>query len=194
MAYVKKNHQIVDEIIQRMITHGSFTKVKDALQPAIFAKNMRTNFLGFSPYQIVYGKNPRIPGAIENSLPAADGLTTSSLIQQRLTNIFNARRALAEVDSKHRLRIADKSHRTPKLEKYYQGEEVYYKFGLSPGWHGPGKVVAQDNKLVYIRHGQNIIVASMSRISKVKDHHSPPESVREEPLDGSKPSLEINKL
>ena len=49
----EKNHQIVDEIIQRMITHGSFTKVKDALQSAIFAKNMRTNFLGFSSYQIV---------------------------------------------------------------------------------------------------------------------------------------------
>ena len=54
------------------------------------------------------------------------------------------------------------------------GDQVYYKFGRDPGWQGPGRVVAQDNKLVFIRHGRNIIVSSLARISKVFPNHSTP--------------------
>ena len=61
----ERNHHLVDEIIEKMISSGRYAKVKDALLPAIFAKNILVNSTGYSPYQIVYGKNPRIPGAIE---------------------------------------------------------------------------------------------------------------------------------
>ena len=170
----ERNHQVVDEIIEKMITGGSYAKVKDALQPAIFAKNIMTNSTGYSPYQLVYGKNPRIPGAIDNSPPAQDGMTSSALIQKRLTGIFEARKALAKADNKARLKLAERSSRAPKLEKYEMGDQVYYKFGREPGWQGPGRIVAQDNKLVFIRHGRNIIVSSLARVSKVFPNHSIP--------------------
>ena len=43
--------------------------------------------------------------------------------------------------------------RPPKLDYYERGERVFYKQGTDPHWHGPGNVVAQDNKIVFIRHG-----------------------------------------
>ena len=101
-------------------------------------------------------------------------MTVSALIQKRLTNIFEARKVLAAAESKARLKMAEKSTRAPKLEKYNYGDQVNYKFGKEPGWHGPGRIVAQDNKLVFIRHARNIIVSSLARVFKVVDNHSLP--------------------
>ena len=178
----ERNHQIVDEIVKKMMTGGQYSRVKDALQPAVFAKNILINSTGYSPYQLVYGKNPRVPGAIDNNPPAQEGMTSSALIQNRIMSIFNARRALAKVDSKARLKLAEKSSRAPKLEKYNQGDLVYYKFGLNPDWQGPGRVVVQDNKLIFVRHGRNIIVSSLSRISKVVPNHCIPPDLSMVPL------------
>ena len=138
----ERNHHLVDEIIEKMMSSGNYSKVKDALQPAIFAKNILVNSTGYSPYQTVYGKNPRIPGAIDNSLPAQEGMTTSALIQKRISSIFDARKALAQAENKARPKLAE-------------------------------KVVAQDNKLVFVRHGRNIIVCSLAKISKVYPNYGP---------------------
>ena len=128
------NHSTVDEIIDRMMTSGRYRSVRDALGAAIFAKNIRTTSLGLSPYQIVFGSNPRIPGAIENEPPAEHGTTITSLVQRRLQAIFDARKAMAEVENKHRLKMADKSSHTGKFEFYNMGDEVYYKLGHNSKW------------------------------------------------------------
>ena len=163
----ERNHSTVDEIIDRMMTSSRYTSVRDALGAAIFAKNIRITSLGFSPYQIVFGSNPRIPGAIENEPPAEHGTTITSLVQRRLQAIFDARKAMAEVENKHRLKMADKSSHTGKFEFYNMGDEVYYKLAHNSKWSGPGKVIAQDNKLIFIRHGRNMVVASPSRTQRV---------------------------
>ena len=115
------------------------------LGAAIFAKNIRITSLGFSPFQVVFGTNPRIPGAIENEPPAQNGKTLTTLVQNRLQSIFDARRALAEVDNKHRLKAADQSKRATNIQFYSPGSEVYYRMGNGSSWAGPGKGLAQDN-------------------------------------------------
>ena len=52
------------------------------------------------------------------------------------------------------------------------GDSVYYRMGNNPQWSGPGKVIAQDNKLVFIRHGRNLVVASPSRIQPAHQNHT----------------------
>ena len=91
----------VDEIINRNMTSGRHNSVKAALGAAIFAKNIRTTSLGFSPHQIVFGSNPRIPGAIENEPPAEQGTTVIALVQKHLEAIFDARKAMVEVENKN---------------------------------------------------------------------------------------------
>ena len=49
----------------------------EALDYALFAKNMEPNNKGFSPFQVVYGTNPTIPG-ISNSTPASLSTTFES--------------------------------------------------------------------------------------------------------------------
>ena len=50
-----------------------------------------------------------------------------------------------------------------------EGEWVYYRMGQDPDWQGPGRVLGQDGKLIFIRHGRIYIVASPSRVIKRKE-------------------------
>ena len=102
----ERQHATCDEIIKKMMTSGQFKSVKEALGPAVFAKNIRTASSGFSPHQIVFGRNPRVPGAIENEPPAQSPKCKDELIQRRIKVIFEARLAVAHVENQNRLQKA----------------------------------------------------------------------------------------
>ena len=164
----ERHHATCDAIIKKMMSSGQFKTVRDAMGPAIFAKNVRVMANGYSPHQIVFGQNPRIPGAIENELPAQSGKSELVLIQDRLQALFNARQALSKLDNTHRLESASKVTHSGKMIFVEQGEDVYYRMGLDPDWKGPGKVIGQDGKQIFIRHGRSYIIASPARIWPVK--------------------------
>ena len=53
---------------------------------------------------------------------------------------------------------------SPPMEFYKLGEEVFYKHGKDNAWHGPGKIIGLDNKVIIIRQGRFILSTSQSRI------------------------------
>ena len=165
----ERHHATCDEIVKRMMASGQYKTVKEAMGPAVFAKNIRVTSNGFSPHQIVFGQNPRIPGAIENELPAQSGKSELSLIQDRLQALYNAKNTLSRMDNTHRLEKAENITHSGKMVFVEQGEEVYYRMGMDQDWKGPGKVIGQDGKQIFIRHGRSYIIASPARIRPVKD-------------------------
>ena len=66
----EKNHAVVDVMIAKIKSADPSITDQEALDQALHAKNMEPNNKGFSPFQIVYGENPRIP-VINNSTPAS---------------------------------------------------------------------------------------------------------------------------
>ena len=163
----ERQHATCDEIIKKMMTSGQFKNVKEALGPAVFAQNIRTASSGFSPHQIIFGRNPRIPGAMENEPPAQTTRSKDELVQKNIKGIFEARLAVAKVENQKRLSTAEKTTHAGKMIFVKEGEWVYYRMGEDPDWQGPGRVLGQDGKLIFIRHGRNYIVASPSRVQKV---------------------------
>ena len=133
----ERQHAICDEIIKKMMTSGQFKSVKEALGPAVFAKNIRTASSGFSPHQIVFGRNPRVPGAIENEPPAQSTKCKDELIQRRIKAIFEARLAVAHVENQNRLQKAQTITHAGKMVFVKEGEWVYYRMGGDPDWQGP---------------------------------------------------------
>ena len=163
----EKNHHVVDLMIDKMMTGDKDLTVSRALKGALFAKNSLTTVNGFSPLQLVTGKQPRIPGAAQDNMaPANSTGTDHKLTHERISDIFGPRKAFIEVENSNRLKRALR-HRGTKPEVFDQGERVFYRVGLDVDWHGPGKVVAQDGKVIFIRHGQRIISTSPSRVQKV---------------------------
>ena len=153
-----------------MMDGDSKLSFRQGLSAAIFAKNTLLNVYGFSPMQVVFGKQPRIPGAAhENKPPANEEMTDALPVFERLKSIFEARKAFTQVENSSRLKKALKV-RAQKMEHYVTGEKVFYKFGADPRWHGPGTIIGTDNKVIFLRHGGNIISTSQSRIMKVQGY------------------------
>ena len=82
------------------------SKDQEALEYALFAKNVEPNHKGFSPFQIVYGTNPTIPGVI-NSTPASLSNTFEREdVRKHLDKLNSAREAFREADTDARIKRA----------------------------------------------------------------------------------------
>ena len=65
---------------------------------------MQNNY-GFSPNQLVFGKNSNLPNAPENKPPALENVTTSELVAN-MNAIHVARKAFVETEASEKLRSA----------------------------------------------------------------------------------------
>ena len=54
---------------------------------------------GFSSHQLIFGKNPNLPGIITNWLPALENSTSSEILAQHLNALHDARRAYIETEA-----------------------------------------------------------------------------------------------
>ena len=57
---VERHHAVVDSTYQALLRDFPDYKKETLLQWAVFVKNSTTTTSGWSPYQIVYGRNPKV--------------------------------------------------------------------------------------------------------------------------------------
>ena len=90
----------------------------------------------FSSYQSVYGRNPNIANVTTDTLASLSNI----IINKNWNALYSARAAF----------IKPKTEITrTALQKH--GNTVYYKSESSNKWHGPGKVIRQDGKIIFGR-------------------------------------------
>ena len=100
----EKNHQVVDKMMAKIKGAEPSMSDQEALDHALHAKNMEMNTKGFSPFQIVYGENPRIPG-ISNSTPASPSSSFASEdVRKHITKVQLAREAFRVPDIDDRIK------------------------------------------------------------------------------------------
>ena len=129
------------------------------------AKNSLQNISGFSPYQLVFGRNPKLPSVLNDRLPALEGVTESKLVSDIINALHIARQEAIKAESSEKLRRALRSKiRTHNNIKYFQGEEVFYKHEDVKRWKGPGKVIGQDGSKVLIKVPTGLISVHSSRV------------------------------
>ena len=73
---------------------------------AVVAKNNLNSVNGFSPYQIVFGRNPNLPSAFGNKKPALEGQTTSKIVASHINVMYAAREDFVQVKRSERIRRA----------------------------------------------------------------------------------------
>ena len=121
---------------------------------------------GYSPLQLVTGKNPVLPSVLHDNPPALVARSISAAFTERVNAALSARTAFIEVDSSARLRRALCKKIRVHGEPYNQGDKVYFKRGKDNKWHGPGTVIGVDGKVIFVKHGRLYITASPSRLIK----------------------------
>ena len=102
----ERHNAMLDNMIKKVLddTGCSLTV---AIASAVCSKNSLANVYGFSPNQLVFGKNPNLPTNINNKLPALESPTTSSkVISERLSAMHSAREAFVKAESCEKIKRA----------------------------------------------------------------------------------------
>ena len=175
----ERHNALIGSMTEKVI-EDTGCKLSIALMWATHAKNSLINVFGFSPYQLVFGHNPNIPGNQENKLPALTSTTSYQIVADHLNSLHKAREAYIQAENSDRIRraligrIFNGTH-----QKFCVGDRVYYK-RADGSWHGPGYVIAQNGCQVLVKTGSRTlikvhpckIILKEEADNKLKDTHS----------------------
>ena len=179
----ERNHGVIDKTFEKIILDDPKMNPEVALAWAVNAKNCLPMNCGFSSFQLVFGKNPSLPGILSDKLPALEGVTTSKVVAEHITALHAGRKAFAEVQCDESIRRALR-HRVRAAEKVFKpGNKVYYKRDGQDRWKGPAVVIGNDGSVYYLRHQGNLYRVAACRINDIED--SP---VTEENSNDNKPN------
>ena len=139
---------------------------EEAIVWAVSAKNSLANVYGYSPNQLVFGKNPAYPSALHDKLPALCPETKSEMLSNKLNVMHSARKAFVEAESDERLRRALRQKtRNFTSDIFQNGDSVFYKRENMPAWKGPGVVIGRDGTTVLVKHGSIYVRVHPSRLT-----------------------------
>ena len=160
----EKVHGVVDSTYEKLEAQCPRTDKSVLLAWANMAKNSLHMNHGFSPYQLVFGRNPNLPNVIKDGLPVLDEISSPTL-QRHLNALHGARQAFIQSEASEKLKRALKAKVRQSVQVFQPGDEVYYRKDHCNKSLGPAKVLAQDGKLVFVRHGGQILRITPSRLT-----------------------------
>ena len=163
----ERNHAVVDNILERVEDDYPELDIETKLAWACMAKNSLINVYGYSPNQLVFGRNPKLPNIITDGPPSWESENVSEALLKHLKALHATRKAFIASESCAKLKLALKSKVRCSAELYSNGEIVYYKKDNDSRWQGPAKVVFSDGKIIFLRNGGQLVRVSANRLVKV---------------------------
>ena len=150
---VERLNGILGKLVDK-ITEDTKCDVQMALAWAVAARNAFDNKAGFSPNQLVFGFNPAVPDLFNSDLPGLQAVSSSEMVRKNMHAVHIAREAYIKSQSDERVRQALRHNvNTTDINMLKDGDEVFYKRNARDEWHGPGKVIDIDGKVVIVKHG-----------------------------------------
>ena len=163
-----------------------------ALAWAVSAKNSLETHLGFSPNQLVFGRNPNNPACLHDKPPALGPPSGSDLVRTHLNAMHSARQAFIQNESNEKLQRALLHQVRPSGERFCSGDVVLYRRHQDDKWRGPGVVIGQENKQILVKHGGVYYRCHASTV--VHDTSEPRELTKRGRMSTSDPAPGTQKL
>ena len=143
-----------------------------ALRWAVCARNCLVNNGGFSPNQLVFGKNPSLPNLMgeESSSPASrEKGMEEGIVRDTLNAMHKAREVFIRNESCNKIRFTlNKKVREHKFQEAVVGDEVFYKRENENEWRGPAKVVGVSGKTVVVKHGESLREIARVHVTRIQ--------------------------
>ena len=159
----RHNAILADMIVK--VKQDTGCSLNDAIAWSISAKNALANVHGYSPNQLVFGKNPNFPSVLYDKLPALDKESKSQILVENLNALHSARKAFVSAESSERIRRALRTKTRDVTSCIFQnGDSVYYKREGVPVWKGPGCVIGHEGQTVMVKHGSVYVRVHPSRL------------------------------
>lgn len=143
---------IISEMVEKVLADTKCS-LEVALAWAVSAKNSLQNHYGFSPNQLVFGRNPNYPSILYDELPALENKTSCEIVRTNANARHSARSAFIQKESCEKLRRAMLHKVRPTGETFNNGDHVFYRRSNDKQWQGPATVIGQENKQILVKHG-----------------------------------------
>ena len=139
-----------------------------ALAWAVTAKNSYPMNGGFTSFQLVFGKDPKLPNIMTDKLPALEGVTTSESVAAHINALYAGKKAFTEVQCDEKVRKALR-HKVRAVERTYKaGEQVFFRRdGDKARWRGPATVLGNKGSVHYLMHQGDVIRVAAFRLIAV---------------------------
>ena len=98
----KHNHMLAETVLK--VKEDNKCDWETALAWSVCAKNSLISSKGFSPYQLVLGRNVNLPTVLSDKLPALEGQTESPTVAEHLSSLHLARKAFIMAESSEKIR------------------------------------------------------------------------------------------
>ena len=163
-------HAITDMTLVKLAADYGKVNSQTLLSWGNMARNSWQMWNGYSSHQLVFGENPNLPNIMSNTLPALEGTTSSEVFAQNLSALHGTRKAFLQTKADERIRQALWNKVRASEQVFENGDRVFYKREGKERCLGPGKIVFQDGKGVFVRHGAVFVSVSMNRLQKVTSY------------------------
>ena len=164
---VEKHHAMVDATYESLRREYPHYKRDVLLQWAVYVKNSTPGATGWSSYQVVYGKNPKMPCLMTSNIA---GLREEVLTQELLENVNALQQARIEfnkalADNTLKKMVKSKVRRNNTV--FYPGDYVYWRTHENLDKWRNGKVLCVDGKVMWVRAGSRVRRVSTDMVIKV---------------------------
>ena len=161
----EKHNDLIGLMIEKLMSDG-YTLV-NATCWAVSAKNALANVNGYSPNQLVFGKNPNYPSVLTSDLPGLEEWNNSDILRENLNLMHESRREFIKLESDERLKRAFKrqTRNIIPARSYVLGEKVY--FHKDKAWCGPGVVYGIDDNELLVKQGSHKYRTHPSKVKRV---------------------------
>ncbi|CAE7581948.1 GIP, partial [Symbiodinium necroappetens] len=178
LGKVERHGQWLCRITQRVLDEirpASEEEWLECLSQAQSAKNTLLTEAGASPYQLVFGRNPRVPSDLMQDsphLPAVDAEQYDSLLERTAATRTAARKAVLDCQSDRALRAALRA-RPRALRPFRSGDWVFYwrtqkqvdGVRLDGGrWYGAGLVLGSVGRNLVVAHRRSLLRCSPEQL------------------------------
>ena len=175
MGLMRRNHAVVDHMMDKMLTADRTMKPKDALAWSVTAANSLDNIHGFSPAQLVFGRNPSYPSLHSAGVAGMEEVELSTVIAEHIHAMHLAREMFVQCESDRVLAEALKRRVYVGAGEIYPGMWIFFK--QRRRWMGPVKVHSIDGKKLYaVRAGKlltinrdDVMLAKSDEVSPSQD-------------------------
>ena len=166
---VERNHMTTDTIIQAVKRDYPKMSLEVALAWSVTAVNAMSSVRGFSPHQLVFGRQIKLPNIIDDPPPAWEEPKKSKTLLEHLEALHTTREMYTKAERCEKLKRALRAKIRICDTLYEKGDICYFKKEDEDTWRGPAKVVFQDNKVIFVRIGSIYYRVSANRLIKAGD-------------------------
>jgi len=152
----ERNHGLADIIVEKLRRECPEMSLQEAVDQAAWGRNAQINELrGFSPFQLVFGRNPSLPGVSDLTTGGLETMTYGEISTAMFQRMIKTRLLMLNTNYDHKLKVAARERLPGNVDIVFGlGDEVVFREGKENKLRD-GTIVGFQGPIALIRWGNN---------------------------------------